>query len=273
MLKHRIITALLLIPLVLFTVFSSNAIYFGLLMAVIVTLAAKEWARLLKCKKTVYELFALVNAAIIVSLYLYDNAVIYILLSLIAVIFWCLAIAVIIAYQCGIKLMPKSTWLLLLLGQLLLLSTWGSLYFIKTNFAESTILILFLMFLIWSADSGAYFIGRAFGKKRLASNVSPGKTWEGTIGGFVAALLMSVVFIKFTSIGEENILLILFVTFLVVVFSIVGDLFESIMKREANIKDSGRLLPGHGGALDRIDSLMAASPVCLLAYIYIGMAG
>lgn len=273
MLKHRIVTALLLIPLVLFTIVSSNSIYFCALIALTTILAAREWARLLKLNTVGFTIYALFNAVIVLGFYFYDQSVIYIYLAIIAAIFWCFAFVVIVAYQRGVKLMPKTTWLLLIIGQLLLVSMWGSLYFIKVNLAEGTVLILFLIFIIWGADSGAYFVGRSFGKRRMASNVSPGKTWEGTTGGFVFAIVIGVVFIKFTSIGEEDFKMIIFTTLAVVLFSIIGDLFESIMKREANIKDSGQLLPGHGGMLDRIDSLMAASPICLLAYIYIGMTG
>ncbi|MEM7027285.1 MAG: phosphatidate cytidylyltransferase [Pseudomonadota bacterium] len=260
MLKHRIITASVLIPLVLFTIFSSNATYFGLLIALFVIVAAKEWGRLLKLQQFAFIAYAILNAILLLSIYLLASEHVYLILAVTAAIFWCIALAIVIAYQNELKLLPKSRWLLLLLGQLLLTSTWSSLFYVKAFFTEGTLLVLFLILIIWSADSGAYFVGRSIGKRQLASRVSPGKTWEGVFGGFMTSILVSLVFVFTVSFNEIELSWVVLITLMTVIFSIVGDLFESILKRDADIKDSGNLLPGHGGALDRIDSLMAAGP-------------
>ena len=132
-------------------------------------------------------------------------------------------------------------------------------------------LLLYLFSLVWIADIGAYFSGRKFGKHKLAPAISPGKTWEGVIGGLLANLVWIVGVYQLSSgwdLGFAQFLIISLATSLI---SVVGDLFESILKREAGVKDSGKLLPGHGGVMDRIDSVIAAAPV-FVAGIFIAGA-
>jgi phosphatidate cytidylyltransferase len=124
-------------------------------------------------------------------------------------------------------------------------------------------LVMFLFVLIWVADSGAYFAGRAFGKHKLSPHVSPGKTWEGAFGALLGAVVCGVVLYRFEWF-ELSLVQLVFVCVATAWVSIGGDLFESVMKRQADMKDSGDLLPGHGGVLDRIDSLLAAAPVFLM---------
>jgi phosphatidate cytidylyltransferase len=122
-------------------------------------------------------------------------------------------------------------------------------------------LILSVMVLVWAADIGAYFSGRAFGKRKLAPQVSPGKSWEGVYGGLAVSLAITLVVGINRGWGFGQLLLGLLGAALVVMSSVIGDLTESMFKRRAGIKDSSNLLPGHGGVLDRIDSLTAAIPV------------
>jgi phosphatidate cytidylyltransferase len=126
---------------------------------------------------------------------------------------------------------------------------------------EANLLILAVMVLVWGADIGAYFAGRRFGKRKLAPQVSPGKSWEGVYGGLVATLMMCAGVGVYRDWSVSDLLLALLGTAAVVMISVVGDLTESMFKRQAGIKDSSNLLPGHGGVLDRIDSLTAAIPV------------
>jgi phosphatidate cytidylyltransferase len=117
------------------------------------------------------------------------------------------------------------------------------------------------MILVWGADIGAYFSGRAFGKRKLAPQVSPGKSWEGVYGGLLLCLLLTLALGIYQQWAVAQLLAGLFGTLVVVLISVVGDLNESMFKRNAGVKDSSNLLPGHGGILDRIDSLTAAIPV------------
>ncbi|MFO1258869.1 MAG: phosphatidate cytidylyltransferase [Gammaproteobacteria bacterium] len=119
--------------------------------------------------------------------------------------------------------------------------------------------------LVWAADSGAYFAGRTFGKRFLAKSISPKKTWEGAAGGLIASLVVGVLFYAFVPVIQATSFLVWFYIIIAVTgFSIIGDLFESMLKRVAGVKDSGTLLPGHGGLLDRIDGLLAAMPIYAL---------
>ena len=124
-------------------------------------------------------------------------------------------------------------------------------------------LLLFLLVLIWIADSGAYFAGSRWGKRKLAPAISPGKSWEGVYGALLGALLCGVLLAWYYQDSAGAVWLIP-VCILTVIMSVVGDLFESVLKRKMGMKDSGTLLPGHGGVLDRIDSLTAAAPVFML---------
>ena len=149
---------------------------------------------------------------------------------------------------------------MLVVGGIMLVVAWLAVIQLHAREGVGAGLVLFLFVLIWVADSGAYFAGRALGKRKLAPAVSPGKTWAGVGGAMVGAVLCGLVLqqLELTSAGYVGIMSL---CLLVTAVSIGGDLFESVLKRQAGVKDSGRLLPGHGGVLDRIDSLIAAAPV------------
>lgn len=270
MLKYRIMTASVLIPVFLTAVLWPDAIVFAVLMTVIMALASYEWALLKNASRS----FAIVHSAMTVVLisliYIANVTVIYFSLMSVATIFWCLAFFIVISYQYGRKLLPASTSVFMVLGQVLMISTWCSLFYLKAFVSMDGYILLLLVLIIWAADSCAYFVGRKWGKRRLASHVSPGKTWEGTLAGLVGGLGVGVIYAIVSAQDTSYYLVIMLVTLLATIFSVIGDLFESIIKREANVKDSGQLLPGHGGVLDRIDSLVAAGPVFVLALSLLG---
>jgi phosphatidate cytidylyltransferase len=131
-------------------------------------------------------------------------------------------------------------------------------------------LILSLMLLVWGADIGAYFFGRAFGKRKLAPRVSPGKSWAGFFGGLFTSVCIAAGLALYLQVPVSQLFVVLLCAAVVVLFSVVGDLTESMFKRQMGIKDSSQLLPGHGGVLDRIDSLTAAAPVFALLLLLSG---
>ena len=172
---------------------------------------------------------------------------------------WLVALAWVVAYQQGRDPSPmRSRAVAALVGWLVLLPSWLGMVFVHAS-EEGPYLVLLLFVIIWSADTGAYFAGRRFGRRRLAARVSPGKTWEGLAGATLAVLLVAAVT---NGESERTGLAWPYATALVVMLvSVLGDLTESLFKRRVGMKDSGTLLPGHGGVLDRIDSLTAAAPV------------
>jgi phosphatidate cytidylyltransferase len=155
-----------------------------------------------------------------------------------------------------------------LLGLMLIIPLWLALICAK---AADPWLLLGLLTTIWIADSAAYFAGKNFGKHKLAPTISPGKTWEGVAGALIAVTLFGAVLYFYFEVKSVAIFPALWV---ITSFGVIGDLFESMMKRQANIKDSGDLLPGHGGILDRIDGIIPSLPIAILmiyAYNYFGL--
>jgi len=124
-----------------------------------------------------------------------------------------------------------------------------------------------VLLLVWCADIGAYFVGRHWGKRKLAPHVSPGKSWEGVYGGLAATTILAILFALWLPLGLVGGITLILITAVVTLASVLGDLLESMLKRHRNIKDSSQLLPGHGGVLDRIDSLTAAIPLFALFYV------
>lgn len=136
--------------------------------------------------------------------------------------------------------------------------------------------LLYVFSLVWCADSGAYFVGRKFGKRKMSPNVSPNKSVEGLMGGLATGLVVviGISLFKLQLAGMELVLFVL-LSLVTILASVLGDLFESMLKRRAGVKDSGTILPGHGGVLDRIDSLLSATPIFALGFWamqYFGMA-
>ncbi|WP_057763237.1 phosphatidate cytidylyltransferase [Cytobacillus praedii] len=142
----------------------------------------------------------------------------------------------------------------------------GFYYFIETR-EEGLIFIFFSLFIIWATDSGAYFIGRAIGKKKLWPEISPNKTIEGSIGGVFCAIIVALLFLLFTDIPATFIQMLL-ITVVLSVFGQIGDLVESALKRHYDVKDSGNIMPGHGGILDRFDSLLFVWPLIHFIYLF-----
>jgi phosphatidate cytidylyltransferase len=160
---------------------------------------------------------------------------------------------------------PIAQTLIWIAGMFVLLPAWAALDFL---YLESPTLLLFALLIVWVADIGAYFVGKGFGRVKLAPKISPGKSWEGVLGGLTAVTLLAAVGSRVFDIGIS-----VLVPFCLAVsmLSVVGDLTVSMFKRNAEVKDSGSLFPGHGGVLDRIDSVTAAAPLFALAISWIGL--
>ncbi|WP_347904412.1 phosphatidate cytidylyltransferase [Pseudomonas purpurea] len=258
MLKQRIITALILLPIALCGFFLLEGSGFALFIGLVVTLGAWEWARLAGfTAQPLRVAYAVVVAAMLFVMHLLPGLAPWVLGA--AVLWWAAATFLVLTY-------PKTSehWASaackLVIGLLILLPAWQGLVLIK-QYPLGNWLIMAVMVLVWGADIGAYFSGRAFGKRKLAPLVSPGKSWEGVYGGLALSLLITAVVGLVRDWSVAQILMGLIGAAIVVLISVVGDLTESMFKRQSGIKDSSNLLPGHGGILDRIDSLTAAIPV------------
>ncbi|MEG0247493.1 MAG: phosphatidate cytidylyltransferase [Pseudomonas sp.] len=258
MLKQRIITALILLPVALGGFFLLNGGDFALFIGFVVTLGAWEWARLAGLMTQPLRIaYAAVVAGALMLLHLMPDLAPWVLGA--SVIWWGLATWLVLTYPRSSELWASAACRLLI-GLLVLLPAWQGLVLLK-HWPLGNWLILSVMVLVWAADIGAYFSGRAFGKRKLAPQVSPGKSWEGVYGGLAVSLIITLAVGISREWGFGQILLGLLGAALVVMASVIGDLTESMFKRRSGIKDSSNLLPGHGGVLDRIDSLTAAIPL------------
>ena len=258
MLKQRIITALILLPIALCGFFLLDGANFALFIGLVVTLGAWEWARLAGLiAQGLRVAYAVVVAGLLMLLHLMPELAPWVLG--VSVLWWALATWLVLTYPRTSELWA-SVACRLLIGLLVLLPAWQGLVLIK-HWPLGNWLIMAVMVLVWGADIGAYFSGRAFGKRKLAPQVSPGKSWEGVYGGLALSLVITAVVGVTREWSAGELILGLFGAAVVVLVSVVGDLTESMFKRRSGIKDSSNLLPGHGGVLDRIDSLTAAIPI------------
>ncbi len=190
--------------------------------------------------------------------------------SLTGLVIWVAILGFLVSYQFSGQWSFATRFFQFILGITLLWICVHGLLFIHLHIQHGAWLLLYLLSLVWVADIGAYFSGRKFGKYKLAPGISPGKTWEGAAGGIILNLgWMLIVFQVSNGWGMAwwQFLLIGIATS---VISVVGDLYESILKREASVKDSGSLLPGHGGVLDRVDSIIAATPIFISGLYIVG---
>lgn len=268
MLKQRILTALVLAPLVIWGIFALPTLWFGGLLGVFVTIGAWEWARLAGYAEVAVRVgFAILIGLMLVAMGITSELLLWQVMLAIAVIWWLYAIWIVVHYD-GL-LNPLRSPSRLAVGLILLMPAWFALVHLHGS-AQGAASVLFLMLLIWGADSGAYFVGRAFGKHKLAPKVSPGKSWEGVIGALTLTLVISIVGgIELWHLQGKQFVLFIVVCLVTVAISIVGDLYESLAKRRVGIKDSGQILPGHGGVMDRIDSLTSAAPTFALGLAWV----
>ncbi|MEE2731329.1 MAG: phosphatidate cytidylyltransferase [Pseudomonadota bacterium] len=266
MLKQRIITALILLPLVLGAIFYLPTPWFALAMVIPVTVAAWEWANIMGLEEQPARFgYA---ALVVVGLALEYWIELDLVLAL-AVIWWSLAVALVRAYPAKVSLW-SSRAVQGAIGLVLLLPAWWGLLVLHRQEGGSWWL-LYAFLLVWGADTGAYFAGRAFGKHKLAPAVSPGKTIEGLLGGLaVTALIAILVATQTQALSTVSLAWFLLVSLVAVLGSVFGDLAESMFKRHRGIKDSSQILPGHGGILDRIDSITAAVPLFSAGMLLLG---
>jgi len=262
MLKARVLTALALGPLLLAAIWLLPTPVLAALLGGVAALAAWEWTTLIGVREQTHRA-ALVGgfvATLVPGWFLLEagQGVVGILYTVAGL--WVGALVWVILHGRRERPAPSPLWSAVA-GWLVLWPCWLALVYLHGSTPWGPFWHTFLLVLVWGADTGAYFAGRAWGQRRLAPRISPGKSWEGATGGGVAALLGGGALVLALQPQAPGPVALGLLTVAVVVASVVGDLFESMLKRQRGVKDSGGILPGHGGILDRIDSLTAAAPV------------
>ncbi len=269
MLKQRILTALVLLPIVFWCVLGNTPYAFLLFSGSLLIVGAWEWTGLMVWNPLWQRLLYVAGVAVSVGCVGAGsgNGVVHFSVFWFAgsALLWGGALLQVIQYP---QHAPwKNQWIMPLIGLWLLFPTWLALLMLK---GLSTGWLVYLFLLVWGADTGAYFAGRRFGRHKLAPQVSPGKTVEGLFGGLLLTTVLELLVVWQRHMPLPHALLFLALSMVTVLASVLGDLCESMIKRSAGVKDSGRIFPGHGGVLDRIDSLTAAAPVYLLGWMLLG---
>lgn len=272
MLKTRIITALILAPIAVGGIFFLPPLGFALFTGAIITLGAWEWANMSGIEgQPGRVVYALIFAALLYGLRHVPAAEVLWM----SVLWWLVCFTLVCRYPAG-----SDRWgsvpLRAIMGVFVLVPAWVGLNLLRTGdfqfgeLSNGLLAILYIFCVVWVADIGAYFAGRAFGKTKLAPRVSPGKSWAGVWGGLVAVVILAVVASALASASLPQAVLLVGASVVTGLVSVLGDLLESMMKRFRGIKDSSQLLPGHGGIMDRVDSLTAAIPVFALLLTLLG---
>lgn len=265
MLRQRIITAAWLAPLTLIGLFGLQGGAFALFTALMVLLGAWEWTNLAGVVRQRNRLLLVAGLALMMVVMWLSGAAFAVWPLWIAALGWLVNLYWVTQYPDASQ-QWQATPRRLLMGLWVLLPCWVGFNILRDSGA---MWLLFVLLLVWVADIGAYFAGRRWGKRKLAPRVSPGKSWEGVFGGLLATSLLALAFALWQPLGVTGGIALLIITALVTLISVLGDLLESMLKRYRNIKDSSQLLPGHGGVLDRMDSLTAAVPLFALLYIQV----
>ncbi len=264
MLKQRVITAVILALLASLALFKATAEVWQWCIIGVGFIAAWEWAGFAEFKQTwqkaVFAVLTSVIGFVSLEILAVQHIVVLTILESLLLIF------VVARYQRSQgQVGSGSIGFILLAGVLSVVLFTTVMVRFRAEFSAD--ILLMSLFVIWAVDTGAYFSGKRFGKTKLAVHVSPGKTWEGVWGGTILAFVIALTGLWLIS-AQLNLSIILFAAILALIamFSVLGDLFESVLKRQVHLKDSGRILPGHGGVLDRIDSLLIAIPMLYLAW-------
>jgi phosphatidate cytidylyltransferase len=288
MLLQRILTALVLAAVAIAAIFLLPILYFYLFIAIIVLIAAWEWTGLAAIDKTsgklVFLLFLIVpmvgvtfwtQILEVLSLLLewpeikdYSGALEWLVIG--PVLFWVMMMILIRKVPEALLKIEIKKGLVVFIGWFVLFSAWMFLSRLRAFYGSEA--VMYFLALIWVADIAAYFAGKKFGKDKLAPEISPGKTIQGMYGAMFSAVVCAVIHAVYNDLYMLFAIDFGLLSVLTVLISIYGDLFFSLMKRKSGVKDSGSILPGHGGVLDRIDSVIAAAPFYYAGFVLIGMS-
>lgn len=276
--KQRIITALILAPLAVLAIFELSLPFFALVLAAVTVIGFWEWAQFVGSRSRYLAMLPTL-AAFGLSYLLIPSDVMslnhvtaeHTFLLILAAIWWVVASGLAVTYPRSTVSWEGSRLSRQVFGMLTLIPFFWSVLLLRAQGINAdpyhgAKLVMLVCLIVWGADSGAYFCGKSFGKRKMAPKVSPNKTIEGLVGGIIVALLIGAAGSQVFAISFSGTISMILIILVTVVISVLGDLVESMFKRVSGIKDSSNIIPGHGGVLDRIDSLAAAFPVFTLLY-------
>jgi phosphatidate cytidylyltransferase len=282
MTRTRLLAALVMAPVAIAAILLLATPWMVALAAVLFLAGLWEWFDLAEIEDTLARTVLLVaNLAVMVAIVWASRSstgysmVLFQLASVIGVVWWLLALLWLGRYDFASDHDTHARVFKLAAGALSVIPAWCALAWIHASQPNGHRWLLTALAIVWAADSGAYFAGRKlggklFGGRKLAPRISPNKTLEGLGGGVIAGIAVGIVFALIAGATANQLPAVALVAFAAVLFSVVGDLFESLLKRHAGVKDSGNLIPGHGGILDRIDGVLAALPVFALGKAVLG---
>jgi len=272
MLKQRVLTALLLLPLAMAAIFALPVQWFLVVLAAILLAGSREFGRLAGFSGSAGSyLLVLVQAVILAMLFIYadqwDSRILTYLYIICAA--WLLMFIRLPLYRPETPVNNNYRLISFITAIVSITSGWFAVCWIRTQ-PDGSWLILLLLLIVWAADTGAYFAGKTFGKKKLAPHISPGKTQAGLLGGLVSGPLVALLAANLMPLEKIEPVTLVLISLVTVLASVGGDLMISLHKRTSGFKDSSNLLPGHGGILDRLDSLLAAAPFFALTWLILG---
>lgn len=270
----RVIAAAVMAPVAILSVLYLPSEFLAAAVAGLMMLGLWEWTSLAGLRDRVTRtLYLVANAGIMAALAWGAGRGMFTLkvVSLLGALWWLLVLAWLARFEFASADNARTRALKLFAGSISVVPAWAALCWLHASQPEGPAWALFALLIVWMADTGAYFVGVRFGKHKLAPRISPGKSWEGFFGGLAATLLLALIALPLLGLGWTSLPGLMLLTAITALFSVAGDLFESLLKRHAGAKDSSHLIPGHGGVLDRLDSLLAALPVFVVGKEWLGL--
>ena len=286
MTRTRLLAALVMAPLAIAAVLLLSTPWMAALSATAFLIGLWEWLRLAEIDDPIARgVLLVVNLLLMVALVWASRSatgsslILFQLMVMLGVIWWLLAVIWLRHYDFASDHNTHARVFKLAAATLSIVPAWCALALIHASDAEPSLLggvpqghvwLLVALMIVWAADSGAYFAGRKFGKTKLSPRISPNKTVEGLVGGVIAGMIVALAAAPLAGASMKELPYVAVVAIWTILFSVVGDLYESLLKRHVGAKDSSHLIPGHGGVLDRIDSVLAALPVFALGKLLFG---
>ena len=269
MTKTRVIAALVMAPVAIAAILLLPTQWLVALVALVFLIGMWEWFKLAEIDDTLSRTVLLIANLLLMVLLVWASAgslVLFQIVTLVGVAWWCLALLWLRFFNFASDHETYARVFKLAAGTLAIVPAWCALGLIHASQPNGHLWLFTALTIVWAADSGAYFAGRhfggrLFGGRKLAPRISPNKTLEGLLGGLLAGVACGLFFASFAGMSVTQIPAVALVAVVTVLFSVVGDLFESLLKRHVGAKDSGNLIPGHGGVLDRLDGVLAALPI------------